>query len=247
MNSIEQDIRKSIGKASLPPDVASRLRRKFEKLKNIYGVNFDATVLSLISNPSLYKQRAEIPGFTYFFRRNIDICIEDLGSHKLIYAKEQKKWIRAVMAPKRISLENPFFNRNESWAKVYSISHVRKVHHSTSKSKDKSKFLGGFSYIEPLELLAYSNGLGLLLKPHLMRIYAKFDKDIGRSKKGTAQQYICVECERIRRSEDSKYSNPSKVRGFKVRIHGYPMTINELQDDFVDTPLTPSMLLTLKS
>lgn len=242
MNSIEQDIKKNLGESKLPKDVALRLKRKMKNLKLMYGINFDNTIFSMEKNPLLYKQRDEIPGLSDFFRRDIDICIKRLGSNDIVYSKFHKSWVKAVQAPYRIAIDNPFTEKVESWSRISSISKSRTIHHSTSKNKNKSKFLGGVNYIQPLEISAFNNGIGLLLNTKLLRMYAGYDKDIGKSKDGKLQKYICVECERISRREDTNAVNTDKVFGYKLRIHGYPMSADDLAADFKDTPLKIDML-----
>ncbi len=246
MNSIEQEIRKRVKAANLPNKIAFLLRRKHRNLKTLYDIDFDPTILSLVNNPSLYEQRDNIPGFDLFFRKSIDILLEHKGQNDIVFAKKQNKWIRAVQEKNKLVIENPGTKNIESWSKVKSISDTRRVHHKSSSSPDKSKFLGGFAFCEPLEFAAFNNGLGILVKPSVLRMYAGFDKVIGISKEKKPVKFICVECARIRRREDSNSEDPLKVHGFRVKMHGYPMSAKDLQADFVGTPLKQSLLPIIK-
>jgi hypothetical protein len=237
MNSLEQDIRALRSKSKLPTHVSDRLLAKYHGIANRCGINFDATILGMTGSPNLYDQLDDIPSLSLFFRRHIDIWLELKGTDSIVYSKEEGAWLRVARESYRIALARTEIESAESWSRLTSISKTRSDHWSTSGKPKKSKFLGKFKYILPLETSAFNRGIGVLIRPNVMRMYGKFKTPIGRSPRGEDQEFICVECERVHRRQDTNAKNPEKVFGYKVRIHGYPMTEKDIEKDFRGTPL----------
>ena len=247
MNSIERDIVKNLGETTLPKNIATRLESKFGNLRSWYGINFDNTILTLEDNPDLYNQFDELPGLSNFFRRHIDIWLEHEGQEGLVYSKKYQDWILAARKPLNMALYNPETDKVESWSRITSVSKFRKDHHLKAGSPKKSRFNGDYTYIKPIEYTAFNQGLGILVKQNLLRIYLGFESPIGKSRKGVPQKYICLECERVRRRQNTKAKVPKKVYGFKVNVHGYPVEAVDIKIDFRDTPLKIAMVPVVNS
>ena len=240
MNSIEQDIKRNLGKSRLPKNVANRIRSKLEILRGRYGINFDSTVIVLEKCPDLYKQLNGLPGLSTFFRRHIDIWLEYNGCSDLLFSKSNNCWVTAARVPNRIAVHNPESEKIESWSRIESVSKWRCDHFRDANAPKKSKFNGNLSYVLPIEFAAFNNGIGLLVKRDLMRIYLGFEEPIGKSAKGKLQKYICLECKRIRRRQNTKAKDPKKIYGFKVEIHGYPVSESDIRKDFKGISLKSS-------
>lgn len=241
MNSIEQDIVKSLGKSKLPDHVATRLRSKLAFLRDRYGINFNLTVLGFEKNPDLYKQIDDMPGLSTFFRRHIDIWLDIDGRYDLVFSKNENDWVPAVRTPFRIALYNPdhrdykdhqVTQKVESWSRIVSISKDRRDHYRDGGRPKKSRFDGNLSFIRSKEFSAFNNGIGLLVRPDVMRMYLEFEDSIGKSSNGVVQKFICLECVRVPRRRSTTAVNKKNVHGYKIEVHGYPVGTSDIDKDF---------------
>jgi len=238
MSSLEQEIGKHIGKKKLPKHLADRIRSKYKNLKQLYGITYDQTVLSFIDNPSLYLHAADIPSLAKFFGRHIDIWLNERGATDIVFSKKDNVWIRAARQDFKIGIMNPYSDKVESWSRVDSESKRRGDHYKSSRRKNKSKFNGCWAYIRQIEMPTYNKGIGVLEGPTKMKMYLGFKSPIGTSAKGESQLYMCLECERIPRRQMTNAKDPSKVYGYKMRIHGYPVGPKDIEDDFRGLQIT---------
>ena len=232
MNSIEQNIRKFTGRSCLPNWLAERIHSKCKLLKHRYGINYDATVLSLISNPDLYLQLEDLPNLSSFFHRHIDIWLNECEKYDIIFSKIDNNWIPAARKPYTIALYNSQSDQVESWARLDSDSKRRPEHYKTSRNPEKSRFNGGLKFIRPIEFAAYNEGIGVLESRDKLKMYLGFTEPIGRSPSGVDQSYICLECTRVSRRQQTRAKDPLKVYGYKVCIHGYPVGSVDIANDF---------------
>jgi len=232
MNSLEQELRKYADKRALPSRLAARIRSKLNRLNQLYGITYDQTVLTFIDNPSLYLQSSDIPSLARFFGRHIDIWLGECGAEDFIFSKKDNAWIRAARKPFKIGIANPFSGKIESWARIDSESKRRKVHSQKIRKGDKSRFEGDLNFIKSIEFAAYNEGVGVLESDDTMKMYLGFKKPIGISRRGESQLFVCLECTRIPRRQQTNAKEPSKVYGYKVRVHGYPVGPQDIERDF---------------
>jgi hypothetical protein len=232
MNSLEQELKKYAGRSALPKRLADRIRSKLNRLQQLYGINYDPTVLAFINSPSLYLQASNIPSITKFFRRHIDIFLGECGTNNFIFSKNNNTFVRAARKPFQICIDNPYSGKAESWARIDSESKRRKDHFKNGGGSKKSRFLGNLDFIRPLEFAAFNVGLGVLESDDTMKMYLGFRNPIGNSRQKIPQSYVCLECTRIPRRQQTAAKEPLKVHGYKVRIHGYPVEPNDIENDF---------------
>ncbi len=240
MDSIEKLVKRYKDSDRLPDYLAARIKSKVNSVNSLYGINLDPTILSLENNPSLYNQREDLPAIKSFFHRPIDLWMDAAGEDDIVFSKKDNTWITAARTPYRIAIDNPYNDQVESWSRLVSLSKSRRDHFQNSSNPNKSKFLGNLKFIKPLEFATFNKGLGLLVSGNTMRLYAKFSKEIGKSKANRFLQYVCLECKRVRRREDTKSANPELVHGFKIEVHGYPVSQGDITKDFKGTSLTHS-------
>jgi len=232
MKSIEQEVRKYLGESKLPQNLAERVDSKWNRLHQLYGINYDSTVFALKACPSLYSQSKEIPSLARFFGRHVDIWIAESGGNEIIFCKKGNEWIIAARQPYKIGLTNPYSGRIESWARVDSESKRRNDHFKNGGNPRKSRFNGNLNFIRSIEFTAFNKGIGVLESNDTMKMYLGFQKPIGISRKDQNQSFVCVECTRIPRRQQTKAKIISKVYGYKVRIHGYPVGRKDIEDNF---------------
>jgi len=169
---------------------------------------------------------------TIFFRRHIDIWISERGGYEIIFCKKGNMWIIAARQPYKIGLKNPYSGRVESWARLDSESKRRSDHFKNGGNPKKSRFNGNLTFIRHIEFAAFNKGIGVLESNDTIKMYLGFQKPIGFSRKGQSQSFVCVECTRIPRRQQTRAKVASKVYGYKVRIHGYPVGRKDIEDDF---------------
>jgi len=239
MNSIEQDIRLHRKNSALPSATTLRIQSKFDDLRDTYGIHFDPTILTISSCPALYSQLNSLPELKRFFRRTIDIWVEEKGCENIVYSQFKSKWTRLARLDDRIALFNPHTEIVESWSRIFSASKFRKDHYLSNrkKSKKKSTFNGNYDFIWQIEQAAFRKGIGLLVSANLIRLYIGYTNPIGQSRLKRDQNYVCLECERISRSQHTTGKGKKKQYGYKVIVHGYPVEVSDIQLDIASTPL----------
>lgn len=239
MASLEQDIKNWLAIGEKPRNIAERIDRKYSLLEKSYNIHFDSTARSFSSSPELYKQVNEIEDLRLFFRRPIEIALAKLGRFEIIWCKERANWVRVARYPDRLLIDNPYTDQIESWARFASDSHDKyKVHHENSRDRrDKSKFLGGYPFIEPIELAILQNGIGELVSEDTMRLYGNSDRAIGKAASGKSVSYACLEIKRCPRTPKKLDSGKVRKTGNMLQGHAYPAGMVDLQRDFSSTGL----------
>jgi hypothetical protein len=232
MNSIKQDISKYRNESQLPDRVKFRIATKLRTLADRYNIRFDSTVLSIAKNPALPFQQGSSEAIANFFHRPIDIWLEEGEEREFIFSKAENDWIPAAKRPFSIAIFNLNSGRAESWSRLNSDSKWRNDHFQNGGSPKKSRFNGDLKFIKPLEFLTFNDGIGILKSSGTLWMYLRFTKPIGISAKGDDLTAMCVQCSRVRRSQNSKARNANSKYGYKVNLHGYPISISEITKAF---------------
>lgn len=239
MSGIEEDIKRWLATGRQPENISKRIERKYSLLWDTYNIRFDPIARSLASNPELYNQIDEIEELRLFFRRPIEIALAKLGCSNTIWCREESRWIDVARYPDRLLIRNPLTDQIESWARFSSESKtVYTVHHAIAKGlSQKSKFCGGYDFIEPIELAILENGIGELVSEDTMRLYGNFDQDIGKAATGESVSFACLEIKRRPRTPTKLKSGKVRKNGNMLWGHAYPARMVDLQRDFAGTSL----------
>ncbi len=225
MRSLEGNIKWDIEQCGkLSPQTILLLKRKINNLRTIIG---DAKILSwgktIEQNPEIILDETIFNKMKLLFLPKFEIHYHNAMIKDQIYYKNEKIYLPAVRNKFSLKFENPISKKIESWSRIKSFSHERRDHWPGSTSRNKSKFLNEKD-IKKCEFAAYYEGIGLLTDPTKLFLYCEFNKVIGKLKKtGSTSKYLKVDCVRVKRNIGS---------GYKVKIHGYPISIDELKKDF---------------
>ncbi len=225
MKSLQDNIKSDIKRSGeLSPQTIRLLRRKITNLRTTLGnLDFLGWEETLIQNPENLNDQTIYEKFKDLFLPIFEIYYRYGKIENQIYYKPNRKYLSAVRNDFRLIFRNPISNKTESWSKIKSLSHEIKVHWPGRTSKDKSKFLS-VKDIKNCEFQCYKRGLGLLVEENKLRLYAKFNRHIGKLKQtGELSNLLAVECVRVKRNTGN---------GYKVNIHGYPISMIELVRDF---------------
>ena len=200
------------------------LDRKINNLKTIIGnTNILRWGKTIKQNPETLNDAIIYEEFKDLFLPRFEIYYRYTKIDNQIYYKHSRTYFPAVRNDYKIIFRNPISNKIESWSRIKSLSNKRKDHWPGPTSKDKSKFL----YVKDIkksEFRCYGGGLGLLVDENKLLLYAEFNRHIGTLKKtGKLSNLLKVECIRVKRNKGS---------GYKVNIHGYPISIADLERDF---------------
>jgi hypothetical protein len=225
MRSLLQNIKWNIEQCGeLSPETILLLKRKINNLRKIIG---DAELLgwgkTIEQYPETLLDETVFNEMKNLFLPKFAIHYHKAAIENQIYYKKSNKFLPAVRNEFSLIFENPISKKVESWSRIKSLSHDRKDHWPGSVNRNKSKFLKKKD-IKELEFVAYSKGKGLLTDQNKLFLYYEFNVDIGKLKKtGRKSKLIKVECVRLKRNIGS---------GYKVNIHGYPISIEEMEKDF---------------
>jgi hypothetical protein len=133
--------------------------------------------------------------------------------------------IDVLVCDQRFVFKNPFTNRIESWARPRI---EQPGYHDGKPTQTKSTFL---AQVEKRKLIleAFGSPAGIVKKAKQINLYRRFDYDIGTLKSdGGPTKLLCVQCDREKASSGNRY---------QTRLHGYPYSEAELQQDLQNCPL----------
>lgn len=130
--------------------------------------------------------------------------------------------LEVVRDEDRIIFENPFNQKIESWSKLFYLTRKYNKHLPFSKkSEDASKYLGSVNP-ETLEKKVFNEGSGFIQNPGTIFLYGVFDNDIGilKVKDNDKTNALRLMVERFKKSY-----------GTYTRVHGYPVSYEEIRED----------------
>lgn len=237
MDSIRQQVRRFKGESRLPPAICRRIDAKLDRHEDHYGVRLDGLALSLKILPALYDQIEELSSLSLFFRSHLAIALDNVPPTRQLWCTESQDWVPVIRRPGRILLRNPINGQMESWGHTSSASKSYIVHHRDSDRKSKSRFNGNFSYIEPIERAVFNEGSGILLSANKMQLYASFRMPIGESRKNVRLTHVCLVAERVSRAPQVRKGRKHKS-GWMVRLHGYPVSAEDIERDLRNARLS---------
>ena len=253
MGNLEHEIRKRRGAAKLPGWLCDRIKAKCAHHERSYKKRLNSIAYSLMSQRSLYEQAADGPEVSLFFRSHVVIALSSSELTKELWCPKTEEgkdpgsaekpigWVKIARYQDRLLIKNPLSRNDESWARPSSHSKSRIRHHKTGGSNNASRFFGNYDFIKPLEYEVFNRGAGLLLTATKMRLYAEFEKPIGRSKKGDRLNHMCLEVTRERRPP-VRTNGVTRKSGWMVCIHGYPVGIEDLKVYLSDTQLSAGLV-----
>ncbi len=175
--------------------------------------------------------------FKQLLKRKVDTTYYLNNKDKEIYSRYLGDFLDCVRLPNRLLIENPHKALEDnfsgfsiqSWSKPKSKSLDYNRHLKTSRrNKNKSYFTVSNDIVRKIELLIFNHGYGRMKNENKICFYGKISKDIGYSKNKNFVSYICVQCHRTKRE---------KGTGTRVEIHSYPVSFDEIKEDFLGCPI----------
>jgi hypothetical protein len=189
----------------------------------------------------------ENKNFQRLLKRKVEATYYLIPQVKEIYSPYLNDLLDCVRLPNRLLIENPYkaFEDNfsgfsiQSWSRPFLKSKPRKNqynrHLKTSKNKDKSIFSVSNDIVVKMELIVFNQGYGKMNNEDQIYFYGRFSKEIGYLEdKESVSSYIRVQCDRAR---------PKKGTGYCVEIHGYPVSLNDIKNDFSGCPINMCELI----
>lgn len=245
MGNLEHEVKKRRGAAKLPGWLCDRIKAKCAHHERSYRKRLNSIAYPLMSQPSLCEQAADVPEVSLFFRSHVAIALSsseltnELWCPKTEEGKDSSSaerpigWVKIARYEDRLLIMNPLSRNVESWARPSSVSRPLTEssysrHYENGGSKQKSLFFGNYEFIKPLEYVVFNRGVGLLLTATTMHLYAEFEKPIGKSTKGDLLKHMRLVVTRERRPPVRK-NDVTRKTGWMVRIHGYPVGIEDLK------------------
>ena len=250
MRSLEEEVRRHRRSNELPKEVCDRIDEKYTRHHEMYGVRLDPLAYTLKEEPRLYEQIDHLPELQRFFRPHVVIAISMATFDEVVWcsvhqptkdqriASEPFGWVRTVRYVDRLLMNNPLTNKTESWARPSSDSRTYTVHWLGRRRAGKSYFLGNYDFIKPLEHAVLNHGVGILFQSEKMKLYANFERPIGKSEQGAELSHMCLEIVRKRRTPLVSTSGQKRQTGYYISVHGYPIDIGGLERDLTGVPMT---------
>ena len=231
-------------------ELSRRLVKKFPEPRQ----NLIRQTIAYISSVAVDPTRENIKGlletsaFSIAMRRKVDATFYTHNKNRDVYCDKLDDFVDAVRLVDRdiLVLQNPFIILDgeasmpsvQSWSRPKSISAEYKKHLRNSRYPDKSRFSISVDAIEGIELQLFNRGCGLMTTATRIFFYGKFSNEIGElANRGAKTRYVRLQCDRGPRPTG---------RGTRVMIHAYPISMEEILNDFSKCTSSSEILLSIE-